>query len=235
MGTESLALPGSPFGRMSVPFVFWYLLPGLTSIVVNLILPWALVSPSSLLGALSLEFFVVLLAGGLVAGFVMDSLKLYQFTPHYKSSRQAFLQDVATTLDVDENEALFLFEEVRLFAKLDSSPINNLEFEHSRWVMMNHTSKAFLVFALTWLALTLWWFQQMIGNGDSSPLSLGWRVGVALIALGFWLRLATNAHKQQVRSNETYLRFMSRNKTRVQQMLMSPQAPTKKAGKEVSQ
>ena len=85
----------------------------------------------------------------------MDSLKLYQFTVGYAKTRNEFFQKLAAELGLDQSTTDSIFEAIRLGLVDGGSLGKAVAFDHSRWVMINHTSKCFYLFASIWLVLAV--------------------------------------------------------------------------------
>lgn len=106
--------------RIRLSFFVWYILPGLNFLVVDVLVPLVVLSPGTvlLLGA-DFGHFVLLGVSALVVGFVMDSLKLYQFTWGYAKKKAEFLDKLGSILDVGQPEAERVFPAIRGLARQD--------------------------------------------------------------------------------------------------------------------
>lgn len=225
------------FEEITLPAFLWYILPGLNFIGVDVFFPLVLLQPSSLAALKSLGGAVGVFAAALVAGFIMDSLKLYRFSLGYKASRQNFFAAIAKELQMSSEDAESIFDAIRLAIREKGALGKAVAFDHSRWVMVNLTSKCFYFLGTIWLivAALVWTTQlEVLVLHRISPMSTGIQVSVCLaIALGsivIGFRLAGVATHHRDLANRKYLLFLRSNRDHFIQELLTPDNVASDAG-----
>ena len=79
---------------LSIPHLIRYGLTGLLAIALLGLIPAALSKPELLKSLESLGSMAGVWAAGIVAGFLLDALKLYQFSPGYTKGRDRLRKKV---------------------------------------------------------------------------------------------------------------------------------------------
>jgi hypothetical protein len=202
---------------VTLAFVLWYVLPGLNFLVINILLPLALLNPDKFADYSSVGSLIVLLGAALVVGFVMDSMKLYQFTRGYGKKKAMFFRDLGDKLSVSSDRAREIFNSIRGLASQNGSGSENLSLEHSRWVMMNHTAKCFYLLAATWLVILIIHnispdtasYLGLSVYDDNAVLVIDSAIVIAVSLIG--VRLSRMSSDHLALSNQGYLDFVARN------------------------
>ncbi|MBI3809379.1 MAG: hypothetical protein HY284_02830 [Nitrospirae bacterium] len=98
------------------------------------VLPVILYSPQAALQLATPGMVAILSAVGILLGFVLDALKLYQWSPGYEVSKKEYFDSIAELVGGDPNKARSISSlSVRLEKELNGGEIF---FQHSRWVMV---------------------------------------------------------------------------------------------------
>jgi len=141
--------------EITFPPFLWYIIPGFNFFAVDCLLPVALTDPTLLKHFASIGGIVIVFISALVVGYIMDSLKLYQLTFGYAKTRDASFDEISAALGLDRNTTLSILDAIRFGLAERGAFGKAVAFEHSRWVMINHTSKCFFLFTIIWFALAL--------------------------------------------------------------------------------
>jgi hypothetical protein len=209
-----------PLEKVSLPFFLWFVLPGLNCCLVNVALPMVIYRPDVVTGINGAGNAVAILFMSLTLGFVIDSLKLYQFTIGYRGTGDVFFRNLSQALYGEhaayKSEVKAVdFELIREIIKANQAFASPVSIEHSKWVMISITSKLFFIFAAELAFCNLFltlpsWASSLAGAVRWYPsLPLG-QIILALIALFAVLvgwRLGKNAKRHRLASNRMYLRF----------------------------
>jgi hypothetical protein len=178
-------------------------LAGLVSIVLYVILPLGILRPDALLTLANTGGAIALLVGAVCAGFVLDSLKIYQFSLGYQRRKVRFMQQIAEALGVEESAAPFLFVKA---AELERKfGLGYVDFMHSRYVMIDAFSKLFLVAAFLWGGVAL--IESSLGY-PGAAIAFAISAGVCLL---FGLRLVMTSRQEQRRAEHLYVDFCRRH------------------------
>jgi hypothetical protein len=119
---------------LPLPTLLRYGLTGVMALVVFVVLPFGLYSPSTALQFATPGAVAMLSAAGFVLGFVLDGLKLYQYSPGYEASKKDYYNKVRLLVGGSADEARCICSRaVGLEKELNCG---DLFFQHSRWVMV---------------------------------------------------------------------------------------------------
>lgn len=207
---------------LNINIFLWYIMPGINGLFFVFILPLA-VCDFDLFREMSASAPVIgFLIASLVLGFLMDSMKIYQFTLGYKKCKRSFFISLARALGnqapSDEPEVLYergkaVFNGVRVMQTEEEAKFPF--WEHSRWVMVNHTSKMAFLAAGVWCYLTFNTWRQPIKILGKYLLTSGQtHVLLAAIGISFFVvatRLARESKKIMADSNLSYLEYVKKN------------------------
>jgi hypothetical protein len=205
---------------ITLPAFLWYVLPGVNAIFFLLVLPTVTLDFEFLSKSMSWTSVLGYLTAALVIGFLMDSMKLYKFTWGYSRAKRAFYLQLASAArgnlapvpDTTANERLgkSIFRLVR-FSMGKEGTIFPL-WEHSRWVMANHSSKLAYASSAMWAYLLLRVQGRevlLLGRYTLSPLES--RVLVVAFAVAFLmigLRLSRESWRVLEDSNNMYVDYV---------------------------
>lgn len=207
-----------------MPFVVWYVLPGLNSLAICIVVPVAALNLRGAEGILSIENFLPAAISSVIIGFVMDSVKLYRWSPNYRAQKKKFHDRLGSALGIDGGDVPKVFDVVRadIRAHKEDPGAGSIELDHSRWVMINHTSKTFFLGAAVWIGIAL----VHVGTERSvryfglfSTLSLEWQLafdgGLALLYFLIGWRMQHFAYDAADTSDMNYLIYVRRNADRL--------------------
>jgi len=136
---------------------------------------------------------------GLVVGFMIDGLKIYQWDPGYKRRKMAFMCNIALALEVPTEEApSFFVRAAQIERKLG---LGEIDFIHSRWVMIDASGKLCLLAAILWGLTAMLWIPNA-----RYPLGI-----VAAILLLLALRYIITARQERQRVEKLYIQFCKLN------------------------
>ncbi len=90
---------------LPLPSLVRYGLTGMVAALLIFVLPYALIEPSVITKIATGGGVASLIFGGIVVGFVLDAIKVYQFSPNYKDTKQQFFNNVAKIFGVPIGKA----------------------------------------------------------------------------------------------------------------------------------
>ena len=128
-----------------MPFLVWYVLPGLNLLTVCVVAPVLVLNLHGAAAAFSVPDPVGAAVLAVVIDFIMDAVKLSRFTPGYRAQKSAFHARIGDTLAIDPGDVAKVFDIIRADVRGEDPVSRTVELDHSRWVMINHTSKTFFV------------------------------------------------------------------------------------------
>jgi hypothetical protein len=205
--------------EITLPHFLWYIIPGLNFIAVDLFLPIFLMEPSLLKNIASIGGIVIIFLCALVSGFIMDSLKLYQFTVGYAERKEKGFKKLSDELGLDRRTTKLIFDAIRI-GLADRGPLGKaVAFDHSRWVMINHTSKCFYLFAIIWSVIRVSavftqivpFYEEALGvKGLWAPLIFN--AFILAIAVLIAMRLSKIAAKHHRSNGDKYVLYVKRHK-----------------------
>ncbi|MEK7477169.1 MAG: hypothetical protein AAB152_16205 [Candidatus Coatesbacteria bacterium] len=148
-GILKLDLGGGLLPKISMFEFFRYLYPGLALVVFDITIPMMARDPH-LVKEYGFDSAPLIVAFTIASGFIFDSLKLYQFSRWYKTAKEELYAGIEGVLHCASGEggtAFHLLHQVVPAVQMDV-----LGWGHSKWVMIDFTSKVFFGGAALWLA-----------------------------------------------------------------------------------
>ncbi len=212
---------------VTIPAFLWYILPGINAICFLFVMPIFIIDSNLIKDRITVSSVLGWLLGGLIIGFLMDSMKLYKITFGYRSMKRRFMSELSRAIfeqsDASGELGQQVFRAMRLLLGKEQNPFPS--WEHSRWVMINHTSKvaytatcfwAYTFFAL-WQSkvnlLGVYQFSQVGGR-----LLLGF---LATISFFIGLRLDLESRKVAHDANKLYIQYVISRREDIASMLGS--------------
>lgn len=131
-------------------------------------------------------------------GYLMNILKIYQFTPGFSHNREQFHRDIAEQLEVTSEEASSYFS---LITELwDSSSVYNLERRRAEWILALNTAVILMLSILVWLLLAFMRFLQI--GMDATLVLPALAIVVTAVTYVRLLRIATREREKANRDIE---------------------------------
>lgn len=196
------------FKNLNIADFSRYILSGINFILFAIILPLIYLQPDTLKDLLAGNSFLSLSVLGIVIGYLLDILKVYQLTPRFKSNRQKFMKKVSEILDVPKEEVSSYFS---LTTKLSSRFGNyDLERRRSEWVLALHTAATLILAIIIWCSIIAYevWF-KVFSTRSVIPIVAG------LISLLLSVRLFNIAEREREKLNQDFLIFLQKNKKEI--------------------
>lgn len=219
--------------EITLPAFLWYILSGLNFVLAVVAVPILLLNPKLLLHVSSVGGVVFVLLVALVAGFVMDSLKLYSLGNKHKKKKIDFFSRLAKELGATEENVAVLIDALRMGLPEHGSLGRAVAFNHSRWVMMTHSAKCFYLLAGLWLIIsialhsqdTVAWYQTVLGLTPGWPSILS---DFALITIMTFIgyQMDSHANKQRSSCDQLYYAYARRHSAQLKEELLKPEQPT---------
>ena len=139
----------------------------------------------------------------------------------------SFFSTFAEHLGIELKEAEVIFDAIRRLSLEKKALSEAIAAEHSRWVMINHTSKCFYLLAVEWvvlLALVLldYYRLSLLGFADIGDKKLATLLNFLIIGLCITMavRLSKISKEHLKLSNEKYLLFVKNNKSRIKKEIL---------------
>ena len=185
-----------------------YILTGFNSLLFIIILPISYLQPDILLYLLSEASFLTIALLSLCVGYLLDILKIYQFSPHFKVKRAQFRDEIANILGIPKEQVSSYFSMVsKVWGKY--SPYD-LERRRSEWVLMLHTAIILDVSVIVWGTILMYqYFRSISGVWLIVPV-----VAIVLSLLAS-IRLFKIADREREKSNEDFLLILENNKEKI--------------------
>jgi hypothetical protein len=117
--------------NINITYFIWYLLPGLNIIGINILLPLCLIYPHKVIILLSISNAVAILFAALIIGYIIDSLKLYQFSVGYSKASENFFDRLGSILKVTSSIAKERFEVLKQLEDRKDPLLKAIAVEHS--------------------------------------------------------------------------------------------------------
>ena len=187
------------------PDLIRYGLTGIVAIGAFLLIPMSVLNPDSLRLLGSVGGVTGTVVAGIVLGFLIDALKLYQFSPGYRLARREFAAGIAKALEVPQMpqaDAMVYFSRAVHLERAKAG--GAIFFDHARWAMMIMSSVLLAAASITWVSVALWYSAT---HRHHPALYLA---ALALGVLAF--RLDRTARQQRRRVNMEYLAFCRENR-----------------------
>jgi len=196
------------FKNLNIADFARYILSGINFILFAIILPLIYLQPDTLKDLLAGNSFLSLSVLGIVIGYLLDILKVYQLTPRFKSNRQKFMRTVSEILDVPKEEVSSYFS---LTTKLSSRFGNyDLERRRSELVLALHTAVTLILAIVIWCSIIAYevWF-KVFSTRSVIPIAAG------IISLLLSIRLFNIANREREKLNQDFLIFLQKNKREI--------------------
>ena len=196
------------FKNLNIADFARYILSGINFILFAIILPLVYLQPDTLKDLLAGNSFLSLSVLGIVIGYLLDILKVYQFTPKFKSNRQSFMKKVAEILDVPKEDVSSYFS---LTTKLSNKFGNyDLERRRSEWVLALHTAVTLILAIVIWCSIiTYEVWSQTFSSKSVIPIV------AVIISLLLSIRLFNIADRERQKLNQDFLIFLQKNKKEI--------------------
>ncbi|KWT78292.1 hypothetical protein ASN18_2897 [Candidatus Magnetominusculus xianensis] len=133
-----------------IPLFIWYVLPGINALCLLVIFPILIINTMFIFNNMSLVSVIGWILSGLIIGFLMDSMKLYRYTYKYNETSDDFFCNLSLIIDGKADKVIGRKIFGLLGFILRDEDKHFPLFEHSRWVMINHSSK------VAWLSCFIW-------------------------------------------------------------------------------
>ena len=206
--------------RLTLPFALRYLLPGITFVLINVVVPISLFRPQWF-GSLSLSHVILISALSLVASFLMDALHVQKWSPWYAQSKTRFFSDLARTLGIRLDEADEAFHYAQGLVRVSGTHWSYIDFAHARWLMINHAGKSFLCLAAVMTCLSLY----SLATGTTFPYFGDSRLGglyyygantiISLFAVAVGAALEMRSCSERGRCNRNMLVFANSHREEI--------------------
>ncbi|MBF0520804.1 MAG: hypothetical protein HQK92_13920 [Nitrospirae bacterium] len=212
-----------------IPLFMWYILPGINAICLLVIFPLLILNTKYVLTNLSLVSVIGWILAGLVIGFLMDSMKLYQYTFKYSEDSNDFFYSLSfiingekdITIGKKRGREIFNIIGFMLRDENKTFPL----FEHSRWVMVDHSSKIALISFFVWFFIGA--FSFLTSELDTLYINsymkvLYCKLFICLLSLlylfiGFRLNKVSNEIRQE--ANKLYETYAKLYKEEISKMI----------------
>jgi hypothetical protein len=196
------------FKNLNIADFARYILSGINFILFAIILPLVYLQPDTLKDLLAGNSFLSLSVLGIVIGYLLDILKVYQLTPRFKSNRQGFMKKVAEILDVPKEEVSSYFS---LTTKLSNKFGNyDLERRRSEWVLALHTAVTLILAIVIWCSIiTYEVWSQIFSSKSVIPIV------AVIMSLLLSIRLFNIADRERQKLNQDFLIFLQKNKKEI--------------------
>jgi hypothetical protein len=205
-----------------MPFLVWYVLPGLNLLTVCVAIPVLVLNLHRAAAVFSVSDLVGAAVLAIVIGFIMDAVKLYRVSPGYQAQKRAFHARLGIALGVKQEDVAKVFDIIRADVRAQDPSSRTVELDHSRWVMINHTSKTFFLGAAVWLAIVVthaFSSSSVTFIGLLKTGTLSWQLGIdsALLVLNvaIGLRMQRIAYQEADTSDMNYLIYVRKNAARL--------------------
>ncbi len=206
---------------ITLPSFLWYWLPGLFFVVVTVGIPVALYNPALLSKIDSIGGIALLSLLALVAGFTMDSIRLYSFFKGHAREKDNFFQELSQILDCSAGEIRDVIDILRLDASENGVVGRSVASNHARWVMMMHSAVCFLFLAGILGILAIWsrintitpWYHEKLNTAGIWGILFD--VALVSIFVYFAQRMVDHSLKEKKINNKEYLRYAMLHKRRL--------------------
>jgi len=211
-----------------MPFLVWYVLPGLNLLTFCIAIPAVVLNLHRAAAVFSVDDLIGAAIMALVVGFIMDSVKLYRFSPRYGLQKQEFEARLGHALEIDKADVRNIFEIIRSDVRAQDPSSSTVELDHSRWVMINHTSKTFFLAAAVWAGILIVHVVSpapVTYFGLLTTMSLVWKLPLdlafAIVSIVIGLRMQSVAYQAANTSDMNYLIYVRKNADRLKREITS--------------
>jgi len=209
------------FEKISISNFIWYLVPGL-GLIFFLLFPILVFKPevTKLFFNTVGPFGIIIL--GTILGFFLDGLRLYRFRPKYSAIRDAFFQELKSTI-APNLDPYFIQSHINDLAS--SKKVTGLSLHHAIWIMLgDFTILAFLE-AIFWLKYSLYLyffplcayslFDKNVSRYTAIRICTVFSVLFFVIAFRF-LQISTQDQKN---TNKMFTNFAKQYRDEIRQLL----------------
>ena len=205
-----------------MPFLVWYVLPGLNLLTFGIAIPAIVLNLHGAAAVFSVDDLIAAAIMALVVGFIMDSVKLYRFSPGYGLQKQEFEARLGQALEINRTAVRNIFEIIRSDVRAQDPSASTIELDHSRWVMINHTSKTFFLAAGVWAGILMVHLVSpapVTYFGLLTTMALAWKLPLdlafAIVSIVIGWRMQSVAYQAANTSDMNYLIYVRKNSDRL--------------------
>ena len=192
------------FDSLPLPTLVRYGLTGMVAVILFIVLPYVFLEPDIAIKFATPGGISVLVVGGIIVGFLLDALKVYQLSPGYKKTKQQFFNDIASVVNVQSDEAMAFSSRAVQLEKQNEG--GNIFFQHSRWVMITTSGTLFSVGGICGcLSVYNFLSSKLIRNCFAVSVA-------GFISLVIGARLFQTAKQVRKMVNQDYLFFCKENR-----------------------
>jgi len=185
-----------------------YSLTGLNFILFVLLLPAIYFAPNLIKDLVSETSVLTILLFSIAIGYLMNMLKVYQFTPNFNKNKAKFRKQISDLLEIPVEHAGSYFS---ITSKMwDENSNYNLERRRAEWVLILQTAAALFISMFVWIFLV---FNDYIQSGFSKSLYAPGLIIIATFLLT--IRLYRVALREIVKHDREFLLIMSANKKKI--------------------
>lgn len=185
-----------------------YSLTGLNFILFAILLPIIYFAPDLIKGFVSETSVLTILLFSIAIGYIMDMLKVYQFTPNYNKNKAEFRKQISNVLEVPIEHAASYFS---ITSKMwDENSTYNFERRRAEWVLISHTAAIFFISMFIWIIMII---SDYLNNGFSNDLFIP--ILITLVTLLLTVRLYKVGTKEIAKNDREILLIMNVNKKKI--------------------
>lgn len=185
-----------------------YSLTGLNFILFVILLPAIYFESNLIKDIVSDTSVLTILLFSIAIGYLMDMLKVYQFTPNFRKNTAKFHKKIAGLLEVPVEQAGSYFS---ITSKLwDENTSYSLERHRAEWVLILHTAVILFVSIFVWVFLVI---NNYITNGFSISLYIPPLIIVATFLLS--IRLYRVGLREIEKDDQEFFLIINANKKKI--------------------
>lgn len=176
--------------------------------IICLSFPIMIVYFKVLIETISIGNFLGIIAISMVLGYLLDNLKLYQFTPGYSKRKNTFNEALASRLGIDKERVTPYFA---LLIHLTSNDRGiNLERKQAEWHLLENSSKIFFLFTIEWIVIFIQQTQMTPWHYDLNIKIFC--ILMILTGVVFTRRLFKTSEKERKKIDQIFLKYAETNK-----------------------
>lgn len=196
------------FDKLSLSEFVRYILTGFNFLLFVIALPFLYLQPSMMKDLLSETSLLTVSLLSVSIGYLMDILKVYQFTPKFNAKKTQFRKEIAEILDIPQEQVSSYFSLVsKLWGKY--SPYS-LERRRSEWVLTLHTAVTLIVSIAVWCIVMVY---EYLRAGITLRLSIP--ILAVIFSILCLARLFKIANREREKSNQDFVIIIKRNKAKI--------------------
>jgi hypothetical protein len=185
-----------------------YSLTGLNFILFVVLLPVIYIFPGQIQNLISETSVLTILLFSMAVGYLMDMLKVYQFSPNFKRNKVNFRKRISEILEVPVEHAGSYFS---ITSKMwDETSSYNYERRRAEWILVLNTAFTFFVSMIVWIFITM---NGLVKNGFSNSLYLPIVIAVIMVILA--IRLNRVGTREIEKDDREFILIMSTNKKKI--------------------